>query len=238
MATSTWVAVIGTSSASTPSARACSTSWASTLATRLCTVWKDWLASRSLVARSRRESAASQRDRQLRALEHQPPHVRAEQRQRLDVVDRLDGGRALLVVEHRQLAEDVAGAERGQRDLAAVAVLADGARVAGADHVARVRVVALAEYRLAGREAPRVREVGHAAQVGLLAARRTPGRARAAPRGRGRSPSSPMEYHGDGAATRQAMSSARSRRRRTAIRPATAGERGEQPERRSGRPAR
>ena len=45
-------------------------------------------------------------------------------------LDRLDGGRAQLVLEHGQLAEDVAGAERGQRDRAPVAVGAYRARVA------------------------------------------------------------------------------------------------------------
>ena len=57
------------------------------------------------------------------------------------------GRRAALVVEHRQLAEDVAGAEVRQRDRAAVGVLADGAGVPGADDVARVALVALAEDR-------------------------------------------------------------------------------------------
>ena len=49
-----------------------------------------------------------------------------------------------------------------ERDLAAVGVLADRARVAGADDVARVGVVALAEDDLAGREAARDRDLGHA----------------------------------------------------------------------------
>ena len=93
-----------------------------------------------------------ERDRQLRALRHQTAHVGAEDRQHLERLDRLDRGRAALVVEHRQLAEDVAGAERGERERAAVRVLADGAGVAGADDVARVRGVALAEDDLAGRE--------------------------------------------------------------------------------------
>ncbi len=84
---------------------------------------------------------------------------RPEDRERLEVVDRLDGGRAPLVVEHRQLAEDLAGAERGERDLAAVGVLADRPRVAAADDVARVGGVALAEDRLA-RPAKR-RGIGH-----------------------------------------------------------------------------
>ena len=147
IARSAWVAVIGTSTASAPSATAWSTRLAITLATRLWTVWKDWLASRSLVVRSRRDSEAGERDRELRAPQHQPAHVRAEDREHVERVDRLDRGRAALVVEHRQLAEDVARAERRERDLAAVGVLADRSRVAGADEVARVRLVALAEDR-------------------------------------------------------------------------------------------
>ena len=83
----------------------------------------------------------------------------------LEVVGRLDGRRAALVVEHRQLAEDVSRPERGERDLAAVRVLADGARVPGADDVTGVRVVTLAEHELAGAEAPRHRDFGDAAQV-------------------------------------------------------------------------
>ena len=88
-------------------------------------------ASRSLVARSRRAerrrrastaiSACSRISRRMSA-----PRIASAS----SVVDRLDGRRAALVVEHRQLAEDVAGAERGERDLAPVGVLADRARVA------------------------------------------------------------------------------------------------------------
>src|SRR2546423_1149063 len=75
----------------------------------------------------------------------QAAHVGAEDRDRLDGLDRLDGGRALLLVEHGQLAEEVAGAEVGQRDRAPVGVGAGGPRVAGAHDVAGVRVVPLAE---------------------------------------------------------------------------------------------
>ena len=53
-------------------------------------------------------------------------------------VERLDRRRAALVVEHRQLAEDVAGAEVRERDRAAVGVLADRPRVAAAHDVAGV----------------------------------------------------------------------------------------------------
>ena len=56
-ASSAWVEVITTSPSPAPSARAVSTSCASTVATRLCTVWNDCRASRSLVSRSRRPSA-------------------------------------------------------------------------------------------------------------------------------------------------------------------------------------
>ena len=64
-------------------------------------------------------------------------------------LERLDGGRARLAVEHGQLAEDRAGAQLGQRDRAAVLVLARELTDAGAHHVARVAVVALAEDHLA-----------------------------------------------------------------------------------------
>ena len=57
------------------------------------------------------------------------------------------------------------GPERGERDLAAVGVLADRPRVAGADDVARVRLVALAEHDLARAEAPRVADLGHQLEV-------------------------------------------------------------------------
>ena len=50
-------------------------------------------------------------DRDVGVLAHQRAHVVAEDRDRLELVERLDGRRAALVVEHRQLAEDVAGAE-------------------------------------------------------------------------------------------------------------------------------
>src|SRR6185312_14401139 len=73
----------------------------------------------------------------------------AEQRDRLDRVERLDRRRALLVLEHRQLAEDVARAEVRERDRAAVHVIADRARVTMFDDVAGVALVALAEDDLA-----------------------------------------------------------------------------------------
>ena len=129
-----------------PSSRACSTSWSSTAATRLCTVWKDWRVE-PLVGRPQ---PPPERDHELdgdlgvaraadvRIAEPGIAMVR-------ELVERLDGGRAALVVEHRELAEDVARAEARERDHATVGVLADRAGVAGAHDVTRVRVVALAE---------------------------------------------------------------------------------------------
>ena len=51
-------------------------------------------------------------DRHVRVAAQQPPHVAAEDAEHLEVVGRLDGRRPALVVEHRQLAEDVARARR------------------------------------------------------------------------------------------------------------------------------
>ena len=81
--------------------------------------------------------------RDLRMAGEQRPHVGAGQRQQLAVVERLDAGRAHLAVEHRQLAEDVAGAEVGERDRPPVGVLAGDPEAAAADDVAGVGVVAL-----------------------------------------------------------------------------------------------
>ena len=50
------------------------------------------------------------------ALPQQPAHVAAENRDRLRGLDSLDGRGAALVVEHRQLAEDLSRAEGGERD--------------------------------------------------------------------------------------------------------------------------
>ena len=87
----------------------------------------------------------------------QRPHVAGRQRQQLAVGERLDAGRADLAVEHRQLAEDVARAEGGEGDRAAVGVLAGDAEAALADDVAGVGVVALVEDagRGAGKSAAR-----------------------------------------------------------------------------------
>ena len=163
-------------------------------------------------------------------------HVVAEDRQRLEVVGRLDRRRAPLVVEHRQLAEDVAGPERRERDLAPVGVLADGARVAGAHDVAGVGVVALAEDGLAAVEAraarrprrplevrgPELLEHGHPRR----AARRSPRSCRhraGIPR--------PARHRRARRCLHQTASSARSRRRRRAQRRAQPGQQREQRER-------
>ncbi len=90
----------------------------------------------------------------LRVLVQQPAHVRAEHAHDARRLDRLDGGGAALVLEHRQLAEDVSGPERRERDRAPVAVAAHRARLPLAHDVAGVALIALAEDRLAGLEAP------------------------------------------------------------------------------------
>ena len=146
------------------------------------------------------------------------------------VVDRLDGGRAALVVEHRQLAEDVARAERRERDLAPVGVLADRPRVAACGRRSRCR-----SRRPRGRRPRRARKLRGTATVGdarqLLGARapRRPGRGRAAPR----VSSCASAGHTRGRAAirrRQATSSARSRA--PARRAARARERAEAAEQR------
>ena len=85
-------------------------------------------------------------------LAHQPAHVGAEHGHGGGRLDCLDGGGATLVLEHRELAEDVAGAEGGERDDAPVGVLAHGAGATGTHDVAGVAGVALAEDDLAGIE--------------------------------------------------------------------------------------
>ena len=159
--------VIRTSPCAAPSDCAPATSCISTDATRLWTVWNDWRASRSLVSRKRRPSDASELDRDLRVLAQQAAHVAAEDRDRLGVVERLDRRRAPLVVEHRQLAEDVAGTEVGERDRAAVGVLAHGASSAVAHDVTRAALVALAEDDLSGYELARNRDFRHARKLVL-----------------------------------------------------------------------
>ena len=101
----------------------------------------------------------------------EPAHVVAEDRAGADPVDRLHGGGAALVVEHRQLAEEVARAEGRQGDRAPVGMLADGARVAAADDVAGVAGIALAKDDLPRLEAARhgkLRDAGELARAERL----------------------------------------------------------------------
>jgi hypothetical protein len=90
-------------------------------------------------------------------LAQQPAHVGAADRQRLDLVERLDGRGSTLVVEHGKLAEDVTGTEVRKRDRAPVGIGADRPGMTVADHVARVAGVALAEDHLVRGEAARHR---------------------------------------------------------------------------------
>src|SRR4051812_22159639 len=124
------------------------------------------LARQPLVRRAQAAAEADdQPDGDVGVVVEQPAHVRAEDRKRLDAVDRLDGRGALLVVEHRELAEDVARPEVRQRDRAAVGVLADRPRVTGADDVARVAGVALAEHDVARGEPAGHGELGDLLEV-------------------------------------------------------------------------
>jgi hypothetical protein len=77
------------------------------------------------------------------------------------VVDCLDGGRAHLAVEHRQLAEDLARPEVRERDRAPVGVLAHHPRRAGAQDVAGVARIPFAQDDRAGRIAARHRDASH-----------------------------------------------------------------------------
>ena len=180
-ARSAWVAVITTSPSPAPSVRAPpATSSASTAATRLCTVWNDWRASRSLVSRSRRPSAAISFTAMSGCSRSSRRMSRAEDRDRLRLLDRLDRRRAPLVVEHRQLAEDVTRAEVGECDRATVGMLADRRVPSRAHDVARVALVALAEHDLARVEATGHRHLGHALELLAARASRTPARGAAA----------------------------------------------------------
>ena len=107
----------------------------------------------------------NQLDRDLRVFSQQPAHVGPEDRDCLRFLERLHGRRARLVAEHRELPEDLAGAEAGQGDRTAVGVLQHRARVTGADHVAGVAGVALAEHHLGGAKPSRHRELGHLREV-------------------------------------------------------------------------
>ncbi len=90
----------------------------------------------------------------LRMLVQQALEVAGEDRHGPHVVDRLDRRRANLAVEHRKLAEDLARAEVRERDRAAVGVLADDPRRAGAQDVAGVAWVSLAQDDRPRRVAP------------------------------------------------------------------------------------
>ena len=110
-----------------PAATSCSTSSPSTTATRLWTVWKDWRERRSLISRRRRPSAITRRMAICGCSPISRRMSGPSTPTTLGRLERLDGGRAQLVLEHRELAEDIAGAERRERDRAPVAVLAHGA---------------------------------------------------------------------------------------------------------------
>ena len=73
----------------------------------------------------------------------------------LAVGERLGAGRAEVAVEHRQLPEDLARAERGERYRATVGVLAGDPEAAFADDVAGVGTVPLVEDPGPGREGAR-----------------------------------------------------------------------------------
>jgi hypothetical protein len=93
------------------------------------------------------------------------PHVGRGQAEQLRVCDRLDAGRAGAAVEHRELAEEVAGAERGEGDRAPVGVLAGDPEIALADDVAGVRGVALVKHPHALGKRTRDRDVGDALKL-------------------------------------------------------------------------
>ena len=67
-------------------------------------------------------------DRDVRLLADQTAHVGAEDRDGLGLLQRLDGRRPPLVVEHRELPEDVARPEVREGDRAAVEVDPDRTR--------------------------------------------------------------------------------------------------------------
>ena len=83
---------------------------------------------------------------------HQPAHVRSEHAKHARALDRFNRRRAPLILEQRQLPENVARAEGRERDRAPVAVAADCARAAAADDIAGVAGVPLPEDDLAGLE--------------------------------------------------------------------------------------
>src|SRR6187549_450535 len=111
---------------------------------------------------------ADELDGDLGVAGEQRPHLAGRQGEQLAVAERFDAGRANLAVEHCQLAEDVAGAERRQRDRAAVGVLAGDAEAALADDVAGVGAIALVEDAGGGWEGARHGDAREALQLPLL----------------------------------------------------------------------
>ncbi len=109
-----------------------------------------------------------QAHRDLGVLSHQAAHVRTQHGQHACRLQRLHRGRATLVLEQRQLPEDVARAERRQSDRAPVAMIVHRAGAADVHDVAGVAPIALAEHHLAGLEAPGHRQLGDALEVRLL----------------------------------------------------------------------
>ena len=83
----------------------------------------------------------------------------------LRLLDRFNRGRAALVLEQRQLAKDVTRPERRERDYAPTRVLACRTGATGADDVAGVARVALAEHNLARLKRARNSQVGNPLQV-------------------------------------------------------------------------
>ncbi len=116
--------------------------------------------------------APAERDHQPRCdvgmFAHQPAHVGTEHPHHDRRLDRLHRRGAALVLEHRELAEDVARAERRERDRAPVAVRADRARVPIAHDVAGVAGVAFAEHDLTWRELARHRHLRDPLEVAAL----------------------------------------------------------------------
>lgn len=100
-------------------------------------------------------------------LTQQAAHVRAENRDDLRRLDGLDRRRASLVVEHRQLSEDVARPEVGQRDRPPIAIAPEGAQLTRPHDVTRVAVVALVEDDLARPILPGHRDLGDARELGV-----------------------------------------------------------------------
>jgi hypothetical protein len=81
------------------------------------------------------------------------------------------GSSVSIVVEHGQLAEDVARPEVGERERAPIGMRAHRPGPARAHDIARVALVALTEHDLVGGEMAGHGDVRHACQI-LLAQRR------------------------------------------------------------------